>query len=89
MQLIWLRVFEYTKSIFIVCVVKKASIFVGHLLALQESSAMDWVTKELSINFWKVKIFSYFQSIRTTTGSYPVRTQGKVAGPGSIPHSTV
>jgi hypothetical protein len=92
MQLIWLKLFEYPKSI-ILCVMEEASVFVRHLLALLESSAVDWVTKELSINFWEVKVFFHFQSIKTTSeassGSYPVHTQGKVAGPGSIPCITV
>jgi len=67
MQLIWLSVFEYPKLSFILYVMEESSVFVGHLLVLQESSAMDWVTKELSINFWKVEVFSYFQSIKTTS----------------------
>ena len=93
MQLIWLSVFEYQKWIFVLYVMEESSVFVGHLLALQESSAMNWVTKELSMNFWKVKVFSHFQSIKTTyeasSGSYPIHTQGKAAGPGSIPYITV
>jgi hypothetical protein len=60
MQFIWLRVSEYPKCFLILYVIEEAAVFVGHLLALQESSAMDWVTKELTINFWKVKVFSYF-----------------------------
>lgn len=62
MQLIWLSVFEYPKLIFTLSVMEEISVFVRHMLALQESSAMDWLTKGLSINLWKVKVFSIFRA---------------------------
>jgi hypothetical protein len=35
----------------------EASVLVGQLLALQEGSSVDWMTKELSINFRQGKSF--------------------------------
>ena len=65
-------------------------VLVGQLLALQESSAVGWMTWESYINFWQGKVFCYLQSIQTTSegslASYSVHTQGKVAGPGRGPH---
>jgi hypothetical protein len=42
---------------FILYVMWKASVLIEQLLALQEGSAVAWVTKETSVNFWQGKIF--------------------------------
>jgi hypothetical protein len=59
------------------------NVLVGLLLALQESSAVVWMTKESSINFREGKISSYLQSTQATSeaspASYSVHAQGKVA----------
>jgi hypothetical protein len=41
----------------VLCVLWEASVLVGQLLALQEDSAVGWVTKELSVSFRQVKSF--------------------------------
>jgi hypothetical protein len=35
----------------------EASVLLGQLLALQEGSAVGWMTKESSISFWEGKSF--------------------------------
>jgi hypothetical protein len=42
---------------FILFVMWDVSVLVGQLLALQEGSAVGWMTKETSINFWEGKRF--------------------------------
>jgi hypothetical protein len=68
----------------------QASPLVGQLLALQESSAVVWMTKESSINFREGKTSSYLQSTRATSeaspASYSVHAEGKVAEAVSTPH---
>jgi hypothetical protein len=44
----------------------EASLLVGQMLALQEGSAVGWVTKESSIS-GRGKVFSHLQSIQTTS----------------------
>jgi hypothetical protein len=39
----------------------------GQLLTLQEGSALSWMTKESSINFWQGKVFSHLPSIQATS----------------------
>jgi hypothetical protein len=50
----------------------EASVLVGQLLALQESIAMGWMTKESSISFRQGKDFCHLQSIQTTSDARPV-----------------
>jgi hypothetical protein len=55
MGLVWLGVLVNEMSM--LYVMWEASVLVGQLLALQESNAVDWMTKESSINFRQVKSF--------------------------------
>jgi len=50
----------------------EASVLVGQLLALQESVAMGWMTKESSTNLWQGKDFCHLQNIQTTSDARPV-----------------
>jgi hypothetical protein len=54
------------------------------LLALQEGSAVGWITKELSINMWKGKAFCHLRSVQTPSeawvASHSGRTQDKGLG---------
>jgi hypothetical protein len=70
---------------FILYVMWEASILAGHLLALQEGSAVGLMTKESSINFWQGIVVCYLQSIQTTSETSPVHSLGKAAGPGNKP----
>jgi hypothetical protein len=45
----------------------EASVLVGELHALQEGSAVGWMAKESSINFWQGRVFSHLHSIQTTS----------------------
>jgi hypothetical protein len=49
----------------------EASVLVGQALALQEGSAVGWMTKKSSISFWQGKVFSQLQSIQTTSEACP------------------
>jgi hypothetical protein len=49
----------------------EAAELVGQLLALQEGSAVGWMTKESSITFWQGKVFSHLQRIQTTSETSP------------------
>jgi len=42
----------------------EGSVLVGRLLALQEGSAMGWLTKEISINFWQKEFSVIFKASR-------------------------
>ena len=70
---------------FILCVRWEASVPDGQLLALQEGSAVVWMAKQSSINFWHGKALSHLQGIQTTSkaslASYSVHAQSKAAGP--------
>jgi len=63
----------------------EASVLAGHLLALQEGSAVGLMTKESSINFWKGIVVCNLQSTQTTSEASPVHSQGKAPGPGNKP----
>lgn len=62
--LIWCRVLVNQERMFFLCVMWEACVLV-QLLALQEDSAVGWITKESSINLWQGKAFCHLQSIRT------------------------
>jgi hypothetical protein len=67
----------------------EVSALVWQLVALQEGSAVGWMTKESSISFWKGKVFFHLRCIQTTfeasSASYSVHTQGIATGTGSKP----
>jgi hypothetical protein len=42
----------------------EGSVLVGQLLALPEGSAVGWMTKEISINFWQKKFSVIFKASR-------------------------
>ena len=73
---------------FILYVMWKRTVL-GQPSALQEGSAVGWVTKELSISFWQGNFSLFYKASRQTLeanpASYSVHTQAKVAGPGSKP----
>jgi hypothetical protein len=74
---------------FILYVMWESSVLAGHLLALQESSAVGLMTKESSINFWQGIVLCNLQSTQTTAEASPVHSQGKPAGPGNKPPISV
>jgi hypothetical protein len=90
MGLIWLRVLLNPECMSMLCVMWEASVLVGHLLALQEGSAVGWMTKESSLNIRQGKILSHPQIIQkiseASPASYTVHAQGKMAGPRSKLH---
>jgi hypothetical protein len=51
---------------FMLCAMWNTSVFVEHMHALQEDSAVGWMTKESLINFWQGKFFFHLQSIQTS-----------------------
>jgi len=53
------------------------------LVAVQEGSAVGWMTKESSINFWQGKSFLSFSEVAGHPASCLVCAQGKLTGPGS------
>jgi len=55
----------------ILCVIWETSVFVGQLLALQEGSAVGWMTMESLINFCQGKGLSCLQIIQTTSKVIP------------------
>jgi hypothetical protein len=57
MGLIWLRVLVNPAFMSMLYVIWEASVFVGQLLALQEGSAVGWMTKESSISLRQGKSF--------------------------------
>jgi len=63
----------------------EGSVLVGQLLALQGGSAIGWMTKEISINFWQKKVFCHLQGIQTKSEATPAASsfhaQGKMSGP--------
>jgi hypothetical protein len=61
----------------------EASLPVGQLLVVQEDSAVGWMTKESSINFWQGKSFLSFSELPGHPVSCLVCAQSKLAGPGS------
>jgi len=54
------------------------------LVAVQEGSAVGWMTKESSVSFWQGKALSHLQGIQATCqaslASYSVHAQGKATG---------
>jgi hypothetical protein len=50
---------------FILYVMWEGYVLVGQLLALQDGSAVGWIIKQSSINFWQAKAFSHLQNIQT------------------------
>jgi hypothetical protein len=72
----------------ILCVIWETPVLVGQLLALQEGSAVGWMTMESLINFCQEKCFSCLQIIQTTSKVIPTLppiAQGKAARSGSQP----
>jgi hypothetical protein len=73
----------------------EASILVGQLLALQEGSAVGWMTKELPNNFRQgsslLSSLKHPDNLRdqSSTASYSLHAEGKVGGPGSKPLTSV
>jgi len=63
----------------------ETSVLAGHLLALQEGSAVGLMTKESSISFWQGIVVCNLQSTQTTSEASPVHSQCKAAGPGNKP----
>jgi hypothetical protein len=64
----------------------ETSVLVEQLPALQEDSAVSWMTKESSVNLWLEKVFCHlqrFQMSKPSPAVYLVPTEGGVAGPGS------
>ena len=57
MGLIWLRALVNPECMSALCVMCEAAVLVGQLLALQEGSAVGWMTKESSINVRQGKSF--------------------------------
>ena len=84
MGLIWHRLHVNPEWMLILYVIWEASVLVGKLLALQECSAGDWMTKEFYIHFCQGKVFYHLHSIQTmskaSSASYSVHTQGKWPG---------
>jgi hypothetical protein len=69
MGLIWLRVLVTPECVSLLYVMLEMSIPVGQLLALQEGSAMGWMTEGKSSTIsGRGKVFSHLQSIQTTSG---------------------
>jgi hypothetical protein len=62
MVLIYLRVLLNAELMPMLYVIWEASVLVGQLLALQESNAVGWMTKESSNNFRQGKVSVIFKA---------------------------
>jgi hypothetical protein len=67
---------------FILCVMWEACAVVVQLLALQEGSAVGWITKESPINLWQGRVFCHLQSIQTTSEARAAFHSGQTQGKG-------
>jgi len=54
---------------FILCVMLEESVLVEQLPALQEDSAVSWMTKESSINLWLGKFLCHLQGFQMSEAS--------------------
>jgi hypothetical protein len=52
---------------FMLCVIWNTSVLVEHMPALQEGSAVWWMTLESHISGSQGEVFSYLQSIQTNS----------------------